>query len=236
MNRDGIGGYVLGDDPRTPTLYTESLSAPLSDLALRDLGVTGRIIRMDETAAKLDVTRELSTEGLTSIQAGMRYSSTLFQRRQGSLSGDTEDGNGNDLTMADGVSPFVVDGTFGHGAGGADFLTTWPSVDPKALYQKFPGTGEIPFDDDNFFDITEDNLAAYIMGNFRHDLGSMGAAGNLGVRFVQTDYAGQGRVSVFDVTGDSYVLDEEPALQNSYEKPLPAFNLTLSPGGGGGTI
>ena len=228
INRDGVGGYVLGDDPRTPILYTASTELPLADIPLRGLSRGHRVISIDETEGKIDLERKLASSGLTRFKAGLRWAETVFSRRQGSQNSNLSKGNGDDITFGDGVSPFVLDGTFGLGKGGEDFLTTWPSIDPKDLYLKFPSSAPDVFDDNNFYDIFEDNSAVYAQVDFAHDFDAVSSRGNIGLRYVQTEVTGNGRV-VLSTATESWVLDEEPSLDGSYSSPLPAFNFTLSP-------
>jgi TonB-dependent receptor len=54
------------------------------------------------------------------------------------------------------------------------------------------------------------------------------ANGNLGVRVVKTKIDGKGRL-VLSTATNSYILDEEPALDGDYYEPLPAFNFILAP-------
>lgn len=231
INRDGVGGYVLGDDPRTPRLYTASASLPLAEIPLRGLSLTHRIIAIEETESRFDVKRDFGTEGFTSFEAGLRWAETGFKRRQGNQGASTTKPGGGAITFADGVSPYVLDGTFGFGKGGADFLTSWPSVDAKDLYLKYPSTEPKTFDNNNLYDITEDNRAVYALVNFDKAFGDTRARGNVGVRYVQTDFKGEGRVVLTTASG-STVLDGEPSLDGDYSEVLPALNLTLSPGDG----
>ena len=229
VNRDGVGGYDITADPRMPIIYTASTTESLANIPLRGLSLQHRIIGIKETDLQLDVEREMNTEGITSWETGVRLASTEFERKQGRLDSPTSKANGDDITLADGDSPFVLDGKLGFGQGGSNFLVSWPSVDPVSIYNQWPSSEVPSFDDGNFYTITEDSLAAYLMANFAHDLGGMMAAGNIGVRVVRTDFIGDGRVNVSTAT-DTYVLDDQPTLDKSYTEPLPAFNLTLSPG------
>lgn len=229
INQDGIGGYDLGDDPRMPALYTASTSRDPSNIPLRGLGLARRIISIDETEARFDLERVFGNRGITSFEAGIRWAETGFHRRQGSQDSSLTKPGGGNLTFADGVSPYVLDGTFGFGKAGPDFLTDWPTVDPKDLYSKYPSSDPAVFNNNNFYDITEDNQAVYALLNFSSQLGQSLVNGNLGVRLVRTEFTGEGRV-VLRTASSTEVLDGVLPLKGKYEEPLPTFNFTIVPG------
>ncbi len=229
INRDGVGGYDLGSDPRMPRLYTASASLPPSGIPLRGLSLGHRIISIDETEARLDVKRVFGHRGFTSFETGARWAETGFHRRQGNRNAPLTKPTGGTLTFADGVSPYVLDGSFGFGKAGPDFMTSWPTVNAKDLYEKYPSTAPAVFNNNNFYDITEENLALYMLANFSGNLGRSLLNGNLGLRYVRTEFTGEGRVVLARATGTE-VLDGVLPLKGKYEEPLPTLNFTLAPG------
>jgi len=223
--RDGIGGYALGDDPRTPRLYTASTTLPPAQIALRGLNDNKRITEIGEDEVQLDAKRSLRGGLVTSVRAGGRVAETEFRRRQGG----PPSANISGISFANGVTPFVLDGDFGKGRGGGDFLTRWPEVDPKQLYFRYAPAGPVVFDDRNYYTTTEKNKALYLMADFLQPTGGDSLVqGNLGVRVVQTDYVGSGRVTLVTPT-QTHTLDGEPPLRARYREPLPALNATFLP-------
>jgi TonB-dependent receptor len=228
INADGVGGYDLGDDPRTPRLYTASLSLPLSSIVLRGLNDNKRIISIGEDELQLDAKRAMEAGFITSYRAGYRGAETKFKRRQGGPPSAPLTAGGRALTFANGVTPFILDGSFGLGRGGGDFLTKWPEVDAKEMFFRYAPPGPVVFDDNNIYTVREKNQAAYVMADFRQMFGDAIARGNLGVRMVETNYDGSGRVVVTTPAG-SVALDDRPALDADYTKALPSFNFTVQP-------
>ena len=232
INRDGVGGYDTRENPRKLILYTAGTLLDLEDIDIRGLQLQHRIIKISEWSGKLDVRRTIENGFIEAIQAGARIAETEFTRRQGAVAGQTEDAEGNDLTYADGNPGYVLDGNFGFGQGPQGFLVDWPSIDPVPLYEQYPSDNELTFNDDNFFDILEENNAAYAMVDFGSDTEIFSYRGNLGVRAVKTQFSGQGRIRVTTVDA-SYQLDDEPALESDYTEILPSFNIVLNPSGDG---
>ena len=232
-NRDGLGGYSILNDAEYPELFTAATQEAFEDLDVRDLDQQRRIISLEEVDAEIDIERFVDFGPITSIRFGGRYASTEFDRRQGQVQ-SPEEGN---LTYADGVA-FFDDVSFAEGFGDADLLRDWPAIDPVELYNRFPSTDPFVFDDENLWTIKEDSFAGYVMANYDATIGGWIARGNLGVRLVQTDYSGQGRVNIqssdltpeFDPDGNEEVfLDDEPTIDRGYFEPLPSFNIVLSP-------
>lgn len=226
INRDGIGGYDTRENPRKLVLYTAGTQLPLGDIDVRGLQLEHRIISISEWDAQLDARMSIESGIMEALQIGARLAETEFKRRQGTVSG------GEGLTYAGGEDNFVLDGNFGFGQGPEDFMTYWPSINPLSLYENFPSDSEITFNDDNFFDILEENNAAYAMLDFGSDTNGFSYRGNLGARLVKTQFSGDGRVVVFTEDG-SYQLDDEPTLESDYTEVLPSFNLVIDPSGNG---
>ncbi|MEO1731042.1 MAG: TonB-dependent receptor [Pseudomonadota bacterium] len=221
VNRDGPGGYDLTADPRFPVFFLEAASADLADLDVRSLNQQRRIISLEESSLRADFEREFDMDFLSSIEFGVRYADSQFDRRQGQINSST-----GGLTWADAPDQsFVLDGTFGEGAG-VDLLTLWPSVDPVSFYNQFPSTDTFTFNDENLYFITEETLAAYGMLNYETGGENVNLRGNVGVRWVQTDYSGEGRIDV-DTADAEFLIDDAPALEQTYDDFLPSANFAL---------
>lgn len=223
VNRDGVGGYDITVDPEAPAFATPSSEADLADIDVRNLDLQKRVISIDETVGRFDAERFVSFGPFTSFETGVRYAGAEFGRLQGAVQSDAS------LTLDDGVDGFVLDGrTFGFGEGGAGVLTSWPSVDPELFYLENPSPDAFAFNDENLWTIKENTYAAYVLANYE----ATGAAylrGNLGVRFVFTEYEGSGVEDVaVDGGTDFGNIGDRRTLDADYTDVLPSFNFTLS--------
>lgn len=236
---NATAGYSLASDAEYPVLFSDVPAD--EDIGFRDLRTQTRIISIEETASELNVKRNIDLGILDAVQVGARYSSTEFDRRQGQITSDT-----SGLSYADGV-PFIVDGTFAEDYSPSDFLRVWPSVDPADLYDRFPSDDVFVFDDNNLYTIEENVFAGYAMTDFSKALsGAWDLRGNLGVRVVNTEYEGQGRVQITrpvrDANGDlvldsdgnptieATVLDDARPIDGDYTEVLPSFNAVFGHG------
>ena len=225
INRDGIGGYDTRENPRKLVLYTAGTLLDLADIDVRGLQLQHRIINISEWSSKLDARRSIESGIFEAVQFGARVAETEFTRRQGAVNS-----GGNDLIYADGEGGYLLDGTFGFGQGPEGFMVEWPSIDPVPLYEQYPSDTPLTFDDPNFYTILEENNAAYAMIDFGSDTELFSYRGNLGARFVETNFSGEGRVRVFTAEG-TYLLDDTPALESNYSEVLPSLNVVLDPSG-----
>ncbi len=220
-------GYSIENDPEYPELIFEPGDLDLAGFeTLRSLAEEGRVISIEEQGFSLDAERFVDLGVFKSFEFGTRYASTEFDRKQGQV-----DAVG-DFVFSDGVDGFVVDGTFAEGFGGAGLLRAWPSVDPQEFYNRFPGEGSF-FEgdnaDENVYDLTENTLAGYVVGNFEQEsLFGLFARGNVGVRVVQTDYEGEGAVDLAGDGIDNFNNIGTQTLERDYTDVLPSFNIVLS--------
>lgn len=230
--------YSIEADPQYPVV---SIDFPTDDnIGFQALNLQQRVISIEEQAYQLNAKRFIDTPFFDSVKAGARYSVTEFDRQQGAIDA-TEPGS---LTFADG-QPFVVDGTFAEDFAPAGLLQVWPSVDPEALYNQFPANGDFVFNDENLYNIEESVLAGYVMTDFSSDkmFGRYYGRGNIGVRVVNTNYDGVGRVNLQEVPQE--IIDQLPAdtlfdasnevlvdggstLSRDYTEVLPSFNLVMA--------
>lgn len=225
INRDGLGGYSISNDPRYPELFTAGTSITPSNLSTRQLDLERRLISAEEKAARIDFERMFDSRFITSFETGFRYSTVDFDRQQGF---QVSPGQGT-LTFGD-ASRSDSAGNFAEGFGGAGILREWPTVDAFELYNVSPSSTAFSFNNGNFFNVNEDIFAAYGMINFENaESDNLYMNGNLGLRVVGTKYTGDGRVEVTDTTGAVTNFDDAPELNQSYTNVLPAFNLILAP-------
>ncbi len=223
-NSDDLGGYSVVSDPEYPEIFAAATGLAPDELSVRQLDQEKRLIDSEEIAVQFDAERFVTLGPITSLQTGARWAQTEVSREQ--IFAEVDAGG---LTYADAPSndPFVVDGTFADGFGGANVLRTWPSVDPVAFFNAFEA-GD-PDVDDNRFSITEESIAIYGMANFESALSGWTARGNAGLRLTSTPYQGDGRIILTDANGVTTITDDGPDLDNDYTIPLPAFNIVLSP-------
>ncbi|MEM6266296.1 MAG: TonB-dependent receptor, partial [Pseudomonadota bacterium] len=211
VNRDDAGGYDTTQGPRTPVVFTDAANLELADLDVRSLNFEQRIISLEEYSGQTDIAYEFDSPVFRAIQFGGRYSSTRFDRLQGVIQSDA------DLTLADAPDAnFVVDGTFGRGAVD-NILGLWPSTDPFTFYNAFPSTDEFSFNDEQVYFVEEDVWAAYGMLKFDGDVGGQDLRGNIGVRYVDTSFNGEGRIDVDGADFGEILIDSAPALDASYQ-------------------
>ena len=222
--------FSIANDPEYPELTFEDGAFDLADWDIRQLDTQQRIISIEETSARFDAERALSLGVISSVTGGLRYASTEFDRKQGQISSPSA----RDLTFADGTPGFVNSGDFADGFGGTGLLRIWPSIDPVALYNQFPGDGDF-FDnanaDENLYDFTEDVLAGYSMANF-DDIGLGGSwttRGNFGVRVVQTKYDGTGAVDLAGDAVNDFGNIGTQSVDRDYTDIMPSLNFVVSP-------
>lgn len=222
VNRDDAGGYDITQGPRTPVFFTDAANLALSDLDVRSLNFEQRVITLEEYSGQTDVSYEFTSPVFRAVQVGGRYSSTRFDRLQGVIQSP------NDLTLADAPDAnFALDGTFGRGAVD-NILTTWPSTDPFTFYNAFPSDDEFTFNDEQIYFVEEDVWAAYGMLKVDGDIGGQNLRGNVGVRYVDTSFNGQGRIDVDSADFGEILIDSAASLDASYQDWLPSANVVLA--------
>jgi len=221
IEADGPGSYNVAGGPRYPQLQITSAAADPATLALNGLIFQRRVISLEETQFQFDVERDLQLGPIVSLQAGARYASARFERLQGAISGSVDG-----LTYADGEPGFALDGTFGQRFG-EDLLAEWPSIDPAPFFEARPLTEEFVYNDEDLWTVSEDVSAIYGLANFDIAFASsVSARGNIGLRTVRTEYAGQGRIDV-DTVDREFLIDDAPVIEHGYTAVLPAANVVF---------
>jgi iron complex outermembrane receptor protein len=181
-----------------------------------------QFVRTNETAYRLDSTFETGDGVLRSVQAGVRFASlnsklTDFQSRLGG-------GNVNVATLPDIYFGVAKTGGFPGTKGNfpTEFLRTFPYAEGKDPANSTLLAFNYPLRDrlSRNYDINERTLAVYTRANFEGAFGALPFKGNVGVRYVTTDF----RVDSF--TGTSTVSVPQ-TNKNNYEDWLPAANLAF---------
>lgn len=222
INRDSAGGYDITGDPRFPILFTDAANLALADVDVRSLNFEQRIISLEEYSGEADFAYEIASPFVDSLQFGSRYSNSRFDRLQGVIQSP------GGLTLADAPDAnYVVDGTFGRGFGN-NLLGAWPSVNPRTFYEAFPSTDTFTFNDEQIYFVEEEVWAGYAMLNFDGEFGGHNMRGNIGVRYVDTRFTGEGRVDVDSAALGEILIDTAPALDASYNDWLPSANVVFA--------
>lgn len=187
----------------------------------------------DDTSFRLDFTKTLEASGdgdivsfLDNVQFGFAWNEMQFERgRIEKLHDDVSvfDINSIALITAGGILTDVNVPGFVHSFVVGDFN------DP--VFEDFLGAPVVLGPDDyhvrqgQSFDVTEENIAVYLQGNFSGEA----YRGNIGVRYVETEQTNLGWVG--EGIGDSFVAadPDNPQVLTSrkYDYVLPSFNLAL---------
>ena len=187
----------------------------------------------DDTSFRLDFTKTLEASGdgdivsfLDDVQFGFAWNEMQFERgRIEKLHDDVTvfDINSIALITADNILTDVNQPGFVHSFVVGDFQ------DP--VFADFLGAPVVLGPDDyhvrqgQSFDVTEENIAVYLQGNFSGEV----YRGNIGVRYVETEQTNLGWVG--EGEGDSFVPadPDNPQVLTSrkYDYVLPSFNLAL---------
>jgi len=132
------------------------------------------------------------------------------------------------VTVADLVGPFS--GFDGFGAP-TETATAWVLPNEQAfidIFDIYGNTGAFELRRDlasarsNIYSVDEDDSAAYVQGNFKHELFGAPVRGDLGLRFVRTE---QSAVGFAEAGVNTQLLNRS----RSYNDWLPAFNLVVEP-------
>ncbi|MEM9160336.1 MAG: TonB-dependent receptor, partial [Verrucomicrobiota bacterium] len=231
VGRDGVATYDMRNDFRMPAMTTPGILRTPEEITFRSLDQRQRIIGYEETVARLDFERRLDDGGIfSSFETGIRLTESEFDRKQGNSVDSTADLG--TLTAADGDTNYGVSAhdDFGFGEGPEGFPNTWVMVDSPGLIEQFPLEGPLEVTGDSqVYTVEEETTAFYIQGNFDRAVGSARARGNIGIRYVNTEAGGVGKISAETNSGDVALLDEPTTLDKDYDELLPSFNIILSP-------
>ena len=141
----------------------------------------------------------------------------------------------NEQGMIKGISDF-------HGTSGLGKLYF---IDPKAMdnplawHEKMYGQHLQVADAANVYDIKDETSALYLQGNLETAVLGKAVRGNIGLRYIETEYtisqSVAGSAASVDINGETYLLGpgmvasvgETVTAINSYDEFLPAVNLSL---------
>jgi len=229
VNRDGLGGYDMRDDFRMPAMTTPAILRTPDEIGFRRIVNQRRVIGYRETAARIDFERLMAGDGLlSSVEFGLRYTENEFNRRQSDNVNSSAPGS---FRASDGNTNYGVSAhnDFGFGDGPAGFPNTWVMVDPVEIIERFPLEGPLDLTGNSgVYTVEEETTAFYLQANFNKSLGNARARGNVGVRHVNTQAGGFGKITAETDTGDVEVIGEPTTLNQDYDEMLPSFNIILS--------
>ncbi|WP_176472989.1 TonB-dependent receptor [Sphingomonas lenta] len=214
--------YRTGDVPNITLPADFDPNARSSYPTRTNFAAGQQFVRTNETAFRLDGTFETQGGVLRSIQTGLRVADlnsklTDFQSRLGG-------GNVNIATLPDIYFGVAETGGFPGTQGNfpTEFLRTFPYAEGKDFEESTLLAFNYPLRDrlSRNYDINERTMAAYARANFEGDLGSLPFKGNIGVRYVATDF----KVDSFTGTSTTAIPQRN---KNNYDDWLPAANLAF---------
>jgi iron complex outermembrane receptor protein len=209
---------------------------------------------------RVDFAYQLENDNFSSVEFGVRASKRDYELGRARFLYGTTDGNmrnGNYITYsgvdADGnpietqrFSPFALtseNSTVTSIGGELSGMPNFLAVDNDTILNAWiPGVDRTPVRNwDHSWTMTQGNLveeevlAAYLQLNIDTELFSLPLTGNIGVRYVHSDQASTGLVSVGTGNGDAVYDDlgvanndwERKKLGDSYSDILPSFNLNF---------
>jgi iron complex outermembrane recepter protein len=201
-------------------------------------------IRWDEIkATRLDATYDFDAMGLTTLQAGVRYSEHAFRdvpqdRKEVNFGTSTADvaliaSANRNCSIAFPQTQFFADADGGN-------IRSWASFDPLCLMRTLLSTDDQGRSTDTRNsanrDILETASSAYVMANFEAEALGKEVSGNIGVRFVRTevDSIGLGNAFTLVTNPDQTIrLVADPtsftstAFNYSNDQWLPSLNLAM---------
>ncbi len=222
-NSDDLGGYSIVDDPEFPVVFTAATELARDEIGIRDLDREDRVVENEDFVARIDAERTVDLPLITSFEFGGRYNEATTLRRQ-QIANSVLEGEGA-YALGD---PLIENDPFAAGFGPTNLLREWPNLDPVGLFEANAIDGVE--DSQRRYDISEETFALYALVNYEAEPAGWFARGNAGVRLVNTQYEGEGRVFLTTADGDDLQTDEDtPTLDGEYTEVLPAFNVVISP-------
>lgn len=189
-------------------------------------------INDDKYAAQVDFTKYLDFSffpALKSVQVGARYTDKSKERQYGSLNiqgpsaGSTAWLNTRTLAQSE-LTPI------GDLVPGGDYSIrdlTWSQVSNDYARRTFRYDGFFtPFNVADYYEVTEEVLAAYAMADLEFDLGPVPVAINGGARYIDTSITSSGYHQIQNPNGSTGYTPEPVSSDGSYDKVLPSLNIT----------
>lgn len=188
-------------------------------------------INDDKYAAQIDFTQYLDFSffpALKSVQVGARYTDKSKERQYGSLNiqgsgAGKVDYVGRPMSQSE-LTPIGVL------VPGGDYSIrdlNWSQVSNDYARRTFRYDGFFtPFNVGDYYEVTEEVLAAYAMADLEFDLGPVPVAVNGGARYIDTSITSSGYHQIQTPTGGTTYTPEPVSSDGSYDKVLPSLNIT----------
>ncbi len=252
----------------TTTTVNETFGSNLNRYSPKSANLTGTYSNADMDIVRLDSNYAFDTPLLntfTSVDVGLRYGERNVEKNGwiGGLLRTNEYGDAFVARWKDTVSPAPVTGESyvdpisftdlneqGMIKGISDFygtsgLGTVYFINPKAMdnpiawHEKMYGPHMLVADAANVYEVQDKTSSFYIQGNLETEVFGKPLRGNLGLRYIDTEYtitqsvAGSAASTV--INGETYLLGpgmvasvgESITTVNSYDEILPAINLSM---------
>lgn len=186
----------------------------------------------DKYAAQIDFTQHFALDffpALSSVQVGLRYTDKNKERQYGALNiqGPTAGSSAwlNTRRLSDSTLTSSDDLTPGGGYTIRDL--TWSQVSNDYARDTFRYDGFFtPFNVGDYYEVSEEVLAAYAMADLDFDLGPVPVAVNAGVRYIDTSVTSSGYHQIQTPTGGTTYTPEPVTSEGGYDKVLPSFNFS----------
>ena len=186
----------------------------------------------DKYAAQIDFTRDFSLSAfpaLTRVSVGGRYTDRSKERQYGSrnIQGPTAGSTAwlNTRRLSDSELTSIADLVPGGAYSVRDL--SWSQVSNEYARRTFRFDGfSTPFNVGDYYEVSEEVLAAYAMADFNFDIGPVPVAVNAGVRYVDTSITSSGYHQIQTPTGGTAYTPEPVSSDGGYDKVLPSLNFT----------
>lgn len=250
------------------TTVNEVFGSNLNRYSPKSANLTGTYSNADLDVVRLDGNYAFDSalfNTITSVDVGVRYGERNVEKNGwiGGLLRTNEYGDAFVARWKDTVSPAPVTGesyvspisftdlnaqgmikgiSDFHGTTGIGevyFINPKAMDNPIAWHEKVYGPHLLVSDAANVYDINDVTTSFYLQGNIERELWGKPFKGNVGFRYIETEYtitqSVAGDAAAVDINGNSYLLGpgmvasvgESITAINSYSEFLPAINLSL---------
>ncbi|MDO8411072.1 MAG: TonB-dependent receptor [Phenylobacterium sp.] len=185
----------------------------------------------DKYAAQADFTRHFdfaAFPALSSVQVGARYTDKSKERQYGALNiqgpGPGSSVWVNTRTLADSVLTPIGDLVPGGDYSVRDL--TWSQVSNAYARETFRYAGFVtPFDDGQYYEVTEETLSLYAMADFDFEIARVPVFVNGGARYVDTTVQSSGFHQIQNPNGATGYTPDPVSSEGGYDKVLPSLNI-----------
>lgn len=186
----------------------------------------------DKYAAQVDFTQHLSLDffpALTRFQAGLRYTDKNKERQYGALNIQGPTAGSTAWLNTRRLSDSALTSSNDLAPGGAYSIRdlVWSQVSNDYARRTFRYDGfATPFNVGDYYEVSEEVLAAYAMADFDFDIGAVPVSINAGLRYIDTSVTSSGYHQIQTPTGGTTYTPEPVTSEGGYDKVLPAINFS----------